>query len=244
MAPERDGRGKSTGALRLEVLPQPDDVTCGPTCLHAVYRFYGESVPLPTVISEVHPWEAGGTLGVLLGCHALARGYAATLYTYNLNVFDPTWFRDEVDLIAKLRAQVAAKNDAKLTVASRAYIEFLELGGELRFRELRPSLLRHYLDRGIPVLTGLSATYLYACSRETSDNKYNDIAGDPVGHFVVLCGYEKRGRKVVVADPLQNNPRFGSHYYKVTLDRLIGAILLGIVTYDANLLVIRQPRKK
>ena len=24
----------------LEILNQPDDVTCGPTCLHAVYRYF------------------------------------------------------------------------------------------------------------------------------------------------------------------------------------------------------------
>jgi hypothetical protein len=33
----------------------------------------------------------------------------------------------------------------------------------------------------------------------------------------------------------------GSRYYAVRVQRLIGAILLGIMTYDANLLVI-EPR--
>jgi len=44
---------------------------------------------------------------------------------------------------------------------------------------------------------------------------------------------------VSVADPLDDNPRFSSRHYRVGIDRLIGAILLGVVTYDANLLVIR-----
>jgi hypothetical protein len=42
----------------------------------------------------------------------------------------------------------------------------------------------------------------------------------------------------MVADPLQDNPLYGEHYYEVGVDRLVGAILLGILTYDANLLVI------
>ena len=37
------------------------------------------------------------TLAVLLGCHALRRGYEATIYTFNLQVFDPTWFEEPTD---------------------------------------------------------------------------------------------------------------------------------------------------
>jgi ABC-type bacteriocin/lantibiotic exporter with double-glycine peptidase domain len=36
--------------LRLDILPQPDDTTCGPTCLHAVYRYWGDEIPLAQVI--------------------------------------------------------------------------------------------------------------------------------------------------------------------------------------------------
>ena len=77
--------------LELEMLPQPDDTTCGPTCLHAVYRYYDDPVPLPQLIDEVEPLSTGGTLAVSLACHALRRRYRATIYTYNLTLFDPTW---------------------------------------------------------------------------------------------------------------------------------------------------------
>ena len=71
---------------------QPDDTTCGPTCLHAVYGYYGDEAELDQVIQETVRLEHGGTLALLLGCHALRRGYQATIYTYHLQVFDPTWF--------------------------------------------------------------------------------------------------------------------------------------------------------
>jgi len=54
---------------------------------------------------------------------------------------------------------------------------------------------------------------------------------------------------VLIADPLQKNPLAGVNQYIVSIDRVICAILLGIVTYDANLLIIeprhhnRQPRR-
>ncbi len=47
---------------------------------------------------------------------------------------------------------------------------------------------------------------------------------------------------MLVADPLETNPVSGSISYAVSIDRVICAILLGILTYDANLLII-EPRK-
>lgn len=230
---------------QLEILPQPDDTTCGPTCLHAVYRYWGEDLELDRVIREVTPLESEGTLAVLLACHALRRGYRATIYTYNLHVFDPSWFREEgVDLAERLRAQARVKTDRKLRFATRAYLEFLSLGGEIRFRELTLDLIRSYLKRGRPILTGLSATYLYGCPRERDvpgeegRMVYDDVRGHPTGHFVVLSEYDPETREVVVADPLGDNPRFGGQYYRVGIQRALGAILLGVLTYDANFLVI------
>lgn len=223
--------------LELAILPQPSDTTCGPTCLHAVYDYYGDERPLDEVIAEVQVVETGGTLAVLLACHALRSGYRATIYSYNLQVFDPSWFREGVDLRAKLRERLASTEDPRIRVAATAYSQFLELGGEVRFEILTPSLLRQYLEEGKPILTGLSATYLYESPRERADLP-DDVAGDPVGHFVVLAADDAETGEVLVADPLHDNPRYGSPYYRVDVHRLIGAILLGILTYDANLLVI------
>ena len=52
--------------LHFDILPQPDPTTCGPTCLHAVYRYHGDEMPLARVIAETPALEEGGTLAVLL----------------------------------------------------------------------------------------------------------------------------------------------------------------------------------
>ncbi len=227
--------------LTLDILPQPDDATCGPTCLHAVYGFYGETLDLHEVISEVTPLASGGTLGVYLGIHALRRGYAATLNTYNLEVFDPTWFEIEAaDLTALLAGQAAVKSGTRLRQATPAYQEFLALGGRIRFEELSPGLIRRSVARGRPILTGLSATYLYGCTREVDEGgvlRFDSVRGEPTGHFVVVHGYDAETDSVLVADPLFENA-FGSHNYRVDVVRLIGAIMLGVLTYDGNLLVL------
>ena len=100
-------------------------------------------------------------------------------------------------------------------------------------------LLRSFLHREVPILTGLSATYLYRCAREYGPTcEPDDVRGTPTGHFVVLCGYHEAERSVEVADPFLHNPLGPEHHYEVDVDRVIRAILLGILTYDANLLVI------
>jgi hypothetical protein len=230
--------------LIVDILPQPDDFTCGPTCLHSVYRYYGDEMPLGQVIAEVPHVEGGGTLDVLLACHALRRGYQAKIFTYNLHIFDPTWFAPGgPEISERLRLQAMEKRSPKLALATEGYLEFLERGGQLRFEDLTSALIRKYLSRGIPVLTGLSATYLYRSSREFGPlDEDDDIRGFPSGHFVVLCGYDKEERNVMVADPLESNPVSGSHHYEASIDRVICAVLLGILTYDANLLII-EPKK-
>ncbi len=229
-------------------MTQPDDETCGPTSLHAVYHYFGDEISLEEVISGVSYLESGGTLAVMLAIHALRRGYQAIIYTYNLHVFDPTWFNDiHVDVSAKLMEQLKYKYDKKLHLATRAYLEFLQLGGEMRFRDLTPKLLTRQFNKGLPILTGLSATYLYQCAREyvNSQNEifYNDTKGHPSGHFVILAGYDKTKKHVVVADPYSENLLSDDNYYSVKISRLINSIMLGILTYDANLLVIKPVAK-
>ena len=108
--------------LHFEISAQPNNTTCGPTCLHAVLAYHGAQQTLAEVIEGVPSLEHGGTLAVLLGNYALSQGYEAILYTYNLIVFDPSWFRPGAPLLAdRLRAQMQAKTKPKLRMASPAY---------------------------------------------------------------------------------------------------------------------------
>lgn len=252
-APAGSPRGpRRAVVLPLEILPQPNDATCGPTCLHAVLRYWGDETTLEDVIESTHDLGDGrGTLAVMLGVDALRRGYDATLFTFNLGVFDPTWFDDDGDatpelLSAKLRLQQEAKSSAaddRLRITTRAYLEFLSRGGTIRFRDLTGSLIADCVRYHHPVLTGLSSTYLYRCAREYEEiDDYDDVRGRPTGHFVVLHGYDPDSRMVSVADPLGDNPAYSSHSYPVDMSRLVPAIMLGALTHDANLLVV-SPRE-
>ncbi len=230
--------------LELDILPQPDDTTCGPTCLHAIYRYHGDVLPLEQIIGEVQRLEHGGTYAPYLARHALDRGYDVKLFTWNVEVFDPTWFILSAEgMAARLRERERIKVGTRTERAHRAYLEFLTAGGEIEFEDLTTKLIRKFLNRGTPIITGLCSTFLYRAMREHGMNMDDDdIRGDPQGHFVVLCGYDKEDRTVLVADPMHPNPAFQGLQYVVDIDRLVNAILLGILTHDADLLVI-EPRR-
>lgn len=236
---------RSAGArrpLKVDVSPQPTDTSCGPTCLHAVYRFFGDDISLGELIEQVPAVEGGGTLLVSLANHALRRGFRATIYSYNLRVFDPTWFQLRPRTLSRKLSAEARGRTGKRKAATKAYLEFMRLGGEVRFEDLTPELISRALRHGVPILTGLSATFLYRSRRENPrTNRPDDVLGQPVGHFVLLTGFRPRKRTVRVADP-SNDAASPGRYYDVSVDRLVNAILLGVLTYDGNLLVL-QPRK-
>ena len=237
--------------IDLTIRTQPDDETCGPTSLHAIYHYYGLTISLREVIDTIEHSLSGGTLSPVLGKHALMHGFDATIYVNQLDLFDPTWFKKsqaprEV-LLTKLKSQDKFKQAKGLTAVSKAFQEFLELGGNVRFKTIDVQLFREYFKKNIPILTGLNSTYLYRTSRELftqeGESFFDDIQGLACGHFVVLCGYDEKKRRVVVADPFRENPLSKNNFYKVSLARLINAIMLGAQTYDASLLII-TPKKE
>ena len=237
----REQEDRFAHELRVQRFLQPDDVTCGPTCLRNVYDFYGLRVDADAVLGEIDRNEDGGTLAVFLGIAGLRRGFGARIYTYDLRIFDPTWHALPMGALAeKIHDRFPHLRDSKRLRAARAYLDFLGMGGELAFDELTPGLLKRIIDREHPVLAGLSATHLYRYARERhlDDGTLveDDVAGQPTGHFVVIVGYEHWGRRFSVRDPSRHVPLAPDGRQVVDAQRLINAILLGDVTYDAVLL--------
>lgn len=230
------------GSLLLPVpgFSQPDDVSCGPTCLAKVLEYWGDAGRLPDLMRRTRRNSDGGTLAVFLGLEALAHGYRVRMWSYNTWIFDPTWFGlDAKALRAKVRGRERVVRDPKMRAVLRGYDEFLSAGGIVSWRELTPRHLVSILRRGRPILTGLNSTYLYRQPRERpADLVDDDIGGMPTGHFVVICGYRRGGASFAVRDPSAHSPFSPAGRYVVPADRLINSILLGEGTYDDVLLEI------
>lgn len=233
----------------LEMPWQPTDDTCGPTCLKAIYGYYGKKIKLEEVIDQIPRLDNGGTLEVILGIHALKSGFAAHIYTYNLRLFDPTWFQSGGDtlLVEKLAHQAKHRRSPKRRFAAKAYLEFCQLGGRIEMEDMSLRLISRHLRDGHPILCGLSATWLYRHAREHPVTcESDDLNGEPAGHFVVIHGYDPLRKTVLVADPHEGNPQ-ETPSYEVPMARLVTAVLMGVLTYDSNLLVISpkdQPCQK
>lgn len=229
----------------FHITRQPTDTSCGPTCLYSVYRYWGDSIELDQVIEETRTLPSGGTLGVHLGCHALRRGYSVNIYTFNLQLFDPTWFYRPEIIPERLQAQKSWKaSDGPLVAASDAYLEFVGLGGSVRMRDFDASLASEGLQDAQPMIAGLSSTYLYDMMREREPNdEPDDIRGVPQGHFVVFSDYDPASMTLHVADPYFSIYRgydpCASHHHRFPLTHVVSAVMLGVLTYDANLIVVR-----
>jgi len=227
--------------LDLSVSKQPDDESCGITCLQAIYDYYDHPTTLEKLKHEVDHWRTGGTLAVNLARHALNHGFRAEIYTFNITIFDPTWKKLETkDLLAKLKLRQSKIRSKRQKKVIGYYKDFLKKGGTIRFDDLSEELLNRLFRHHKPIICGLSATYLYQNMRETSDNEENDIVGQPVGHFVVVSGWDPASRSVTIKDPFIKNPISDTGTYKLPFTKFANAVMLGILTYDENLLVIAK----
>jgi Peptidase_C39 like family len=217
-------------------LVQPDDVSCGPTCLSSVLRFHGHpEADLHEVIARTPTNPGGGTLAPHLGLAGLRFGMAVRLWPFAVQVFDPTWRDlDANALLARLEARLAGLPEGRLRRVHAAWRDFLAAGGEVRLGEVGRAEMVAALDAGNPLIVGLSVTWLYQEARERpADNQPDDVAGAPVGHFVVVTGYDAGGEDLLVADPWPHPPFGDGGRYRVSERRLMHAILLGDATHDA-----------
>lgn len=236
--------------LPLPLSQQPTYNTCGPTTLHALYSYYDDPVDRDKVIQAFPQLESveHGLWGVELGMHALQRGYRAHILTSDMRFFDPKWnYADREHLGASLEAQGRfkfgsgkRKRDRELYRINTAYQQFLDLGGQLSFKGPLKSLILGYLNKGVPLLAALSATYLYQDARELPDGTENGISGGSCGHFVLIHGYDPVTDSYLIADSWGLKQPDGSYKTKYTMSvEIVGAaILAGQITNDNLIMAI------
>ncbi|MEZ4319977.1 MAG: C39 family peptidase [Myxococcota bacterium] len=242
--------GASDREVRLAVprYIQPDDVTCGPSSLRAVLSFLGDDAELDAIIDATPRNPDGGTLAPNLGCAALERGMHVRIRPLAVKVFDPTWWSlPQAEVRQRLGARTNGLPPGSLRIVHEAWCTYMDAGGEVVLGELRTHHLTQALDRGTPLICGLSITWLYQNARERPhDNSADDIHGMPVGHFVVVSGYSGDGDLFYVSDPWPHPPFEGdsTETYPVGRRRLHQAILLGDATHDAVVIEVSKPESE
>lgn len=222
--------------LRVEIEPQPTIVACGPTCLHAVYRYFGREISIATIVDEVNHKVVEGCFDGALGVHAICAGLSARIASVNLRVLDPSWFvghgiREALVAAGNKTSELSLKN------AALAYAAFVNAGGELALGGITFESIVNSISRSIPVIVGLSSTFLYRSRRSS----ITDGEETSVGHFVVVTGVDVKQRMVSIADPLSENPAGLGAYYDLPWDQLLSCICLGALTNDGAALIVWPP---
>lgn len=232
--------------LDIDMPDQPDDSSCGPTSLYSVYKFFGLDVTLETVIKELDGYDpAIGSYDAILGIDALKRGFDAIITPFNLNVFDWSWFGLNMDAL-RIKLDRLASVGLSETVRKLAslYVEFIDRGGRIVF-QYNPEqafFTANYYTGVVPLICGLSSTWIHQSKRENPDTGEYDEYGRMMGHYVVLGGWEwgLNPVRTTVYDPYGSRTLFRSNKYILEYDQLLTAMMLGTNTHEGNLLRISK----
>ena len=227
--------------LGVQIERQPDYTTCGPTALHAMYSYYGDPIDLKTVIAETPKLPGGG--------HAqrAPRGACVVprLRGRNVGLQRAAHGPDlvpEADGLAREAAR--ARRGEKSHEGSALRARARERRALSRPRR-RAALGRSHAGadredpRRRPAAPDRHQRHVSLSVRPRNRDGPDDVRGDAFGHFIVLAGYRSSDQSVAIADPLLDNPAYGTKYYRVNVYRLIGAIFLGVGSDDGNLLMLR-----
>jgi hypothetical protein len=176
-------------------------MTCGPSSLQQVMAYYGKKMKLGDIIKDI-PMFMDGTYLAYLAKYAMEAGFKPLIITYNVDIFDPTWFRlSRKSLIKKLRSRSRIRKlDINIRRGCKSYVDYLESGGKLSFNFTTTEIIKKYLKKKRPIIVRLSSTILHDRKRlDLNKDKRDDISGSPGFHFVVVSGY-KNG-KFLIVDP-------------------------------------------
>ena len=227
--------------LKFERIPQPDNITCGPTSLRMVLNYYGHPVPHEEMMKHFTIFPHIGVLDPHICMAAMDFGFKAKTISFNYRVIHPSWTKlSRQELLQKLRTYFPKIKNYKDSVSAAGYIRYLERGGTIEFHPMSRKLIVHYLEKGIPVIAALDMEYLY-----NGTVHWTEFRPEHATHFVVIYGYDADKDVFQVADPWYEVTipnKEGT--YEVPADRLMTAILLGFQVNDGDLVIVEKPEQK
>ncbi len=157
-----------------------------------------------------------GTWSPYIGIYAMKLGYNVEIFTYDVSLFDPTWFNlSNKSLIKKLKIAIKKIKDKDKKFGVRGYIDFLREGGKLTFKIPTKKILIKFLKKKIPPMAFVNSTAYYKRKRKDFKAGKRSEFGEVGGHCIVISGY-KNG-KFIVTDPNY----FKGGIYEVPEDKLI-----------------------
>jgi len=186
--------------LKVPYIPQRKG-TCGSSSLQQVLAYYGVKLGLDEILKDIKKYKYG-TFMPYLGLYAKRLGFMPKIVTYDVKVFDPTWFGLLVGQIIKKLETRSREMDVPHVYRSecKAFVRYLKAGGAIEFDFIKKGRIIKELERKRPVIVDVCSTILHRKERKNRvKDKYSDTSGEPMYHAVVVSGHEKG--KFIIVDP-------------------------------------------
>lgn len=229
------------------ITEQTTDYNCGPTVLSAVLNHFNIAVSPDEISNNLRYFtEEHGTFITCLGMYALEKNLDATIYTYDLDVFDLTWNNGTDELLYHLNKMLLKCNteDEMKRLAIQYYIEFLKNGGHIEICPDFNFTFNNIFSKERAVIAGVSSQILYRGSR-INDNGDYDIYGKQEGHFIIAEPAVNASYMGIVdiSDPYGLKSKYGKLNYSITFDTFVQAVLQSTHTHDGAWLEITKQKE-
>jgi len=212
-----------------------------------IIGFYGVNRSLEEIKKEVPVYisKDGRPLGSSLGhiaTYFLTLGFATTIHTVDIQIFDRTWGKlTKEEIIEKLiQRRKYIKHpiykEEEFDLIFDGYISFLKSGGEISFPIITNKYIFNLLTKG-PIYAVINFQFLNSAPKYAFENGQivrDDIKGDAGTHAVVISGF--KNNRYVIVDPDNNH----GGIREIEADHLLGSFYLAQIDYDNLLISLAQ----
>jgi len=222
---------------------------CAQASATEMLQFYGKNKSIDEVKKEVPVYVSsdGKPLGTSLGhiaSYFIRQGFATTIHTTDLQIFDRTWGNlSNIEIIGKLKERKKyishpSYEQPEFDVILDGYLQFLNIGGQINFPIITNNYIYELLSRG-PIFAVVNYQFLNSSPKTTFNIESGeimdaDLAGNTGTHSIVISGFHEE--KYIITDP---DYKYGG-IREIDQDHLLGSIYLAETDYDNLLITLAQ----
>ncbi len=199
--------------------------SCGPVCLLNVYRYFGIKTELKDILKELRIDDKTTTYPAQLASHLLSNGLKTVFINTNPFVVSPSWknIRNK-ELVQKLTKWLKKNKKGRWEKSAKYLLKYLKKGGEIKICDLSTKMIDEYMAEGYLLICCLEESWIWGERKIKGTNKFDDIKGEPRGHFIIL--YDKEGEDYLVSDPYPTGLKNRNGLYKLDKNKLLAATLV------------------
>lgn len=217
---------KCTLKLKVPLIHQPDQISCGIAASKMVLRFHGYDHRFSWLAKEMHLRQEG-TDHLDIGLFFLKEGFWVKMNCWDW-AFPPRLMQmpEEMavaEILRWARRRTKYEYRSQKRTFRRLLPKFLAAGGQFVPRPVTPNEIRGALRRGEPPILSVNSCLLYGNNEKKTG-----------GHYVVPCGYYKN--EIFINDP--SGKPYGGR-------KALDADFLTYASYrdDASAIFIKPPHK-